>query len=715
MQPQAIQSDFYKTQQTRFQEVEPNRLLGRRIAGQGATPLGLPFVAGATKLLSSYDPYTATTKQMLGANAVDQIFTGQNDTTEEERKCREYMGIAGLQQLVREQAADPYAPVRCGWRYKPSSSGPIPEVAQGALGTIQGPLNTNAPEDALGSGIEWLWDLQKAEERMLSDAARQLSGRDGFLIKNDVSNGIYTDQLGYCTTTNTTIPIANGQARYPNNPTTNCAPANVVTNPANLPPKPASTSGPAAFINNRYQTIVDCKTTRDPLTRDCLLQAIKLNGCSDAGSLYMALQMANPTSSKWDDFLKTQNAFQTYQSKQGASAITNSLFEKNKSTWETALAETTRLYNAAQKSADKKTLVAARDLCLKAGEFDAFDFCADLPDNTPITNIDLICVQNYWQNSGGKPAGYLYPKSVYVDTRTRSVITSGMTWGTYKSAVNILKQKTTSPDGKEQRQAIMDFYGVTTGLDPFKPTLTGLQLWLDATEGSSLRVTDKSTVVGWNNMITSSVDHNLTQMNYASQPKYVPNLLNGKPGIRFEGAQSLTMANMDSIVVNATQGFTIFLLEQRKGQGNNFFLGGTTLWVPNQNLVCGYRESGTATFAFWWNDLDTPRISFQKQGGTEYDIPRIWCFQSTPSGRTIRINGGRVASDSNSLRLLGWRGASLGRYENISFYNGVIYEVLFFRPALNDSDIQKIEAYLATKWGLLGSLDSSNPYKTTGI
>jgi hypothetical protein len=716
MQPQDIQSDFYKNQQTRFQEVEPNRLLGRRIAGQGTTPLGVPFIAGATKLLSAYDPYTGNTKQMLQPDAVNQVLSGQDDTTEEERRCREYMGISGLQQLVREQVADPYAPVRCGWRYKPSSVGPIPEVAQGALGTMQGPLNTNAPEDALGSGVEWIWDLQKAEEKLLTDAARQLSGRDGFTIKSDVANGIFTDQLGYCTTTNATIPIVNGQAKYPNHPTTNCAAANIITNPANLPPKPASTSGPAAFTNSRFQPIVNCKTTSNPLTRDCLLQAIRLNGCSDGGSLYTALQMANPSSSKWDDFLKRQNAFQTYQSRQGSSAITKSLFERNKSSWETALAEVSRLYNAAQRTADKKTLIAARDLCLKAGEFDKFDFCADLPDNTAINNIDLICLQNYWQNSGGKPAGALYPRSVSVDRRRPSVIKSGMTWGSYKSAVNILKNKTKSSNAREQRQAIIDFYGVVTGLNPFTPPVAGLQLWLDALDGRSLQITDRSLVVSWNNKVTTPINRNLTQNNFARQPKYVPNLLNGKPGIRFEGSQSLMMTNMDSVIANATQGFTVFVLEQRgnKPNQNNFFIGGSSTG-QNENLILGYRSNNLVTMSFGMNFIDTrSRIPFNRQGATALDLPRIWCFQYTGTTRSIRLNGAPAGSGGVSAPVIRWPNPALGLNQNI-FYDGVIYEVLFYRPALNNQDIERIEAYLATKWGLLSSLDSRNPYKTSGI
>ena len=43
-------------------------------------------------------------------------------------------------------------------------------------------------------------------------------------------------------------------------------------------------------------------------------------------------------------------------------------------------------------------------------------------------------------------------------------------------------------------------------------------------------------------------------------------------------------------------------------------------------------------------------------------------------------------------------------------WNGLIAEVLAFNSKLSDSDRQKIEAYLAYKWGINGNLPSTHPY-----
>ena len=41
-------------------------------------------------------------------------------------------------------------------------------------------------------------------------------------------------------------------------------------------------------------------------------------------------------------------------------------------------------------------------------------------------------------------------------------------------------------------------------------------------------------------------------------------------------------------------------------------------------------------------------------------------------------------------------------------------EILIFNDALNDTDRQRVEGYLAHKWDLVQELDDYHPYKTGG-
>ena len=46
-------------------------------------------------------------------------------------------------------------------------------------------------------------------------------------------------------------------------------------------------------------------------------------------------------------------------------------------------------------------------------------------------------------------------------------------------------------------------------------------------------------------------------------------------------------------------------------------------------------------------------------------------------------------------------------------FEGDLGELLIFNTALSDSDIQKIEGYLAHKWGRTSALPNDHPYKNS--
>ena len=147
------QAAFYTSQKIKYNEIEPNRFLDNNI--KGALPI--QSVGDMLGNFTRFDPYTQKVESRLSATSVSALMQGQSDTTEEEKACRQYVGLNGLDQLIRDTANQPNAPVRCGWRYKKSPVGIVPEVSNGALGTRNGPLNVNAKDDEIKDGVQWLW------------------------------------------------------------------------------------------------------------------------------------------------------------------------------------------------------------------------------------------------------------------------------------------------------------------------------------------------------------------------------------------------------------------------------------------------------------------------------------------------------------------------------------------------------------------------------
>ena len=692
------QGDFYSAQQIRYSEVEPNRFLPSAMKGN----LGPGITNDTLSQFNTYDPYTESVSNRFSAAGLSQLLQGQGDTTNEETYCRSQTGATSLPKLIADQEAQGNLPIRCGWRYKKSPGGGAPLVSQGALGTMNGPLNPQA--DPLGSGVEWIWDLKTALNRHMKDfVATQPATAQGLAnVQSSYSNA------AWCSQTNTYIFVdaaGNPLQGY------QCARNSIVVNPTQFPSTVPQTAAASQAAANTGQLAQCSSRGNNPsLGRDCLLSAITNNGCSSEGTLYQAIQAARPSDSSYSQYLQTQPSFLSYQSKQGDNKITDDLFSKERGSWDMAVNEIQKLHRYTQVAQDPLVKIAAEDLCLQEGKFDAYDFCSDLTESTNIASVDLKCMQGYWQENNGKPAGLLYPATRILKPEMGTVTT----WGQFRTAVDGLKRKINSSDPMEQRKAINNFLGVTVSEVGFSPlnldslsqqfALGGqsLRFWVDAKDGSSLVIDQNNRVRGWNDK--SGRNNSLLQTSITNRPIYKQEAF---PGIEFDGASKfMEIPNAQEMVRG--NNFTVFVVERRKSsKGNNFFLGGT-LGARNNNLVLGYILNDLIRFAFFANDLDG-RVSNYQQS---LEPTRIWSFEKSPTGRAIYLNGTRLSKDTNMESFGSWPGAAVGRFGMGDFYNGMIYEILIYNPGLSIDHRQKVEGYLGHKWGLATQLLSGHPYKT---
>jgi hypothetical protein len=129
-------------------------------------------------------------------------------------------------------------------------------------------------------------------------------------------------------------------------------------------------------------------------------------GCSDNGALYQALSRQ----SKPGDFgagLKSRNAYKLYQER-SFDPINNDLITQGKIDVNTALKNIRNINNYAGKNEMRGEVFAARDLCLKEGALDKFDFCLEYNDNTK-GPYRLDCLQREFRRQGGQTKGSEYP------------------------------------------------------------------------------------------------------------------------------------------------------------------------------------------------------------------------------------------------------------------------------------------------------------------
>lgn len=258
---------------------------------------------------------------------------------------------------------------------------------------------------------------------------------------------------------------------------------------------------------------------------------------------------------------------------------------------------------------------------------------------------------------------------------------------------------------RTQATSLARRFNATTA--PFLPTLIpGCGLWLDGADpiGTGSGPSNGSTVSTW--VDKSGNSNNGTSGSAAFQRDSLGGYIN------FTGSQSYIITN-PNIVVN--QYFTIFIVEQigNVPLSSEYTLMKGTVNDVNTNLHIIYR-TGTPViaFAFYFNDLNV-NISSYGYGTGNTQPTRIWTFSFITNSRNIYLNGTSIGSDSSNTFLSSWIGARIGANSSSDYYIGKMREVMIYSGTITTTNRQKVEGYLAHKWGLQSSLPTNHPHKTT--
>jgi hypothetical protein len=330
-----------------------------------------------------------------GGNLLETTKTNKDLQEYSAAKCRSYTGIEGIRQLQKDAADRSYYDSGCGWIYKPSE-GLNPVINRGALGSAQGPsLGKHGQEDNVSGGAKWYWDLKKAEKDISIGICNNVTKCEQLSRL-----GKYADICGFCKTTGAIIPVKKNAigsgfvARY-NDSIHGCKSADIVT----------AAKGTCAPKAEGFASLNDLDNCESPLSRDCVILSARMAGCSDKGTLIKALSQGGE--GDYDKQLLNTPSFATYMTS-ASPGITKAVLKDGSASIDTALADFGNLMGNTQ-SSNKKLSAASRDLCLRQGEFDAYDFCSELSPSTVIDQTNISCAQKLWKQNGGTQASKEYP------------------------------------------------------------------------------------------------------------------------------------------------------------------------------------------------------------------------------------------------------------------------------------------------------------------
>lgn len=243
--------------------------------------------------------------------------------------------------------------------------------------------------------------------------------------------------------------------------------------------------------------------------------------------------------------------------------------------------------------------------------------------------------------------------------------------------------------------------------------LTGLVTWYDPSDAGTLTLNGSNV----EQMDDKSGNGNHASNLTTSQQPDILGTINSLIALKFDGGDKLvspevatalngqiavsiflvmngpSVANQGLIGLNSTIGHGFFIIDQSAFfsnevnmirssvpfAGNPYTYGSSNSFVPQQDITIGLCADLTNQVRFFVDGTD--QTSFQGDLGT----------------------GPMSLTDFS----IGFGGQ--GFYKN----NGLVGEIVITNTYLSLSDRQKLEGYLAWKWGTVINLDPSNPYKNS--
>jgi hypothetical protein len=240
-------------------------------------------------------------------------------------------------------------------------------------------------------------------------------------------------------------------------------------------------------------------------------------------------------------------------------------------------------------------------------------------------------------------------------------------------------------------------------------SITGIQLWLDAKDITTITKDVSNLVSQWNDKSGASGRYAVNYGSAGTNVLYNATGFNSLPAIQFSSGQSLRCSVPSGTFTTA--GITVFIIFKKTGSANTY-----------ETIITRTNNANPDPFDFYngsriFNGANSTLPTVSGMNLSTATSNNLFGFTAIPGNYTEYLNGtlaynqtvtnGYFTDDANSLYMyIGTRG------DKFTKFTGVVSEVIAYNNVLSISDRQKIEGYLAWKWGLQSSLPSGHPYKS---
>jgi hypothetical protein len=233
---------------------------------------------------------------------------------------------------------------------------------------------------------------------------------------------------------------------------------------------------------------------------------------------------------------------------------------------------------------------------------------------------------------------------------------------------------------------------------PWTPAEISTALWLDASDASTITL-----ATGVSNWADKSGNGNdAVQASGTLQPLVSTADMNGLDTISFDGSDDIL-----STALSMPDSHTVFYVAKKGNQTTTGSISRPVIGIDSPTLTYGARREPLTELDFV---IGLTRIAV---------IDNSWIdgssviLSATYNGTTLSgwYDGnvyGTIADTQSSFSAINIGGDTLSAERK---FKGTIAEVIICNSVLSDADRQKIEGYLAWKWGLQADLQTDHQYK----
>lgn len=229
----------------------------------------------------------------------------------------------------------------------------------------------------------------------------------------------------------------------------------------------------------------------------------------------------------------------------------------------------------------------------------------------------------------------------------------------------------------------LDFVLLSAGAAGFDPaSITGCRLWLQAEAITGL--SDGAPVLTWSD--ESGSDHHAAQTQASRQPTFQTSVINGRPVVRFDGADSMSLSLSEA----STEHTFFFVIDLAALGGHHNYL-----FDSHEGRLILDAAKSASPHVVRWRDSSWRNVA---AGVAGHQI-LTWVFSGT-TGEVFR-NGASVGTETYNPTPLGGTTALGSNYSgNQNRFEGDIAEVVYYNQALAAADRQQVEQYLSNRYAI---------------